>query len=218
MGTSEMLKIKSISASTSPVELSAFVLKELKQFVHTGEQVDAAVITIPASFDTVQSNATKEAGLQAGFRSVVLLQEPIAASLAYANKDRSVELRNSQWIVYDFGGGTFDVALVRIVEGELTVVDHEGDNYLGGSDFDALLVERIVVPELERRGTFADLLPQMKSESGKYNKLWTILLHKAEEAKIELSVRDSESGSERPVAGKAANRQRKAPCRCGRLG
>jgi molecular chaperone DnaK len=191
MGTSEILKIKSIAASKSPMELSAFVLKELKQFVHTGEQVDAAVITIPASFDTVQSNATKEAGTLAGFKSVVLLQEPIAASLAYANKDRSVELRNSQWIVYDLGGGTFDVALVRIIEGELTVVDHEGDNYLGGSDFDALVVERIVVPELERRGTFADLLSQMKSEAGKYNKLWTILLNKAEQAKIELSARDS---------------------------
>ena len=178
MGTSEMFKIKSLGASKSPVDLSAFVVKELKQFVHTGEQIEAAVITIPASFDTVQSNATKEAGLQAGFRSVVLLQEPIAASLAYANKDRSVELRNSQWIVYDLGGGTFDVALVKIVEGELTVIDHEGDNYLGGSDFDALLVERFVVPELERRGSFSDLLPQLKSESGKYNKLWTVFLRR----------------------------------------
>ena len=134
--------------------------------------------------------------------SVVLLQEPIAASLAYANKDKAAELRNSQWIVYDLGGGTFDVALVRIVEGELTVVDHEGDNYLGGADFDASIVERLVVPELERRGTFADLLPQMKSESGKHNRLWMTLLNEAERAKIELSARDS---SEIDLATPSAN-------------
>jgi molecular chaperone DnaK len=187
MGTSETFKIKALGVSKSPVELSALLLKELKGFVQTGEEVDAAVITIPASFDTVQSNATKEAGSQAGFKTVVLLQEPIAASLAYANKDKSADLKNSQWLVYDLGGGTFDVALIKIVEGELTVLDHEGDNYLGGTDFDALIVEKIVVPEIDKRGTFADLLGEMKSEKGKYNKLWHTLLLRAEEAKVELS-------------------------------
>ena len=191
MGTSETFKIKSLNASKSPVELSAYVLKELKTFVHTGEELDAAVITIPASFDTVQSNATKEAGKLAGFKTVILLQEPIAASLAYANKEKNVDLKNSQWLVYDLGGGTFDVALVKIVEGELTVLDHEGDNYLGGTDIDALIVEKILVPELERRGSFADLLAEMKSESGKYNKLWHTLLLHAESAKVELSTKSS---------------------------
>jgi len=171
MGTSETFKIKAINASKSPVALSAYVLKELKTFIHNGEQGDGVVITIPASSDTVQINATKEAGTLAGFKTVVLLQEPIAASLAYANKEKNVDLKNSQWLVYDLGGGTFDVALVKIVEGELTVLDHEGDNYLGGTDLDALIVEKIVVPELERRGTFSDLLGEMKSESGRYNKL-----------------------------------------------
>lgn len=191
MGTTETVKIHSIGGSKTPIELSAFVLKELKNFVHTGESVEAAVITIPASFDTVQSNATKAAGIEAGFKQVVLLQEPIAASLAYANKEKDDELRNSQWIVYDLGGGTFDVALVKIIEGELTVVDHEGDNYLGGSDFDALLVEKVLVPELNRRGTFVDLLGQMKSEKGKYNSLWHRLLLLAEGVKIELSTKTS---------------------------
>jgi molecular chaperone DnaK len=191
MGTTETFKIKSLNSSKTPVELSAFVLKELKNFIHTGEKPEAIVITIPASFDTVQSNATKEAGLAAGFKQVNLLQEPIAASLAYANKEKDFDLKNSQWIVYDLGGGTFDVALVRIIEGELKVVDHEGDNYLGGTDFDSVIVEKIIVPELEKRGTFNDLLGQMKSESGKYNRLWTVLLHKAEEAKIELSSKPS---------------------------
>jgi len=191
MGTSETFKIKSLGTSKSPVELSAYVLKELKNFIHSGDQLDSAVITIPASFDTVQSNATKEAGIQAGFKSVVLLQEPIAASLAYANKEKNIDLKNSQWLVYDLGGGTFDVALVKILEGELTVVDHEGDNYLGGTDFDALIVEKIVVPELEKRGKFNNLLSEMKSESGKYNKLWHTLLVHAEGAKVELSNKTS---------------------------
>lgn len=189
MGTTETIKLT--GGSKTPVELSAFVLKELKNFVHSGERVESAVITIPASFDTVQSNATKEAGLAAGFKQVLLLQEPIAASLAYANKEKGIDLRNSQWMVYDLGGGTFDVALVKIVEGELTVVDHEGDNYLGGSDFDAALVEKLIVPEICRRGKFTDLLAQMKSEKGKYNKLWYRLLHAAEAAKIELSTKTS---------------------------
>ncbi len=191
MGTTETFKIKSLDTSKSPVELSAFVLKELKTFIHSGEKPEAVVLTIPASFDTVQSNATKEAGYEAGFKQVVLLQEPIAASLAYANKDNDADLKNSQWIVYDLGGGTFDVALVRIVEGELTVVDHEGDNYLGGSDFDALIVAHLIVPELNRLGNFGEHLAEMKSEKGKYNRLWHILLHKAEEAKVALSTKTS---------------------------
>ncbi|RON13054.1 Hsp70 family protein [Pseudomonas frederiksbergensis] len=190
MGTTETIKIQSVGSKT-PIELSAFILKELKNFVHSGEAVEAVVITIPTSFDTVQSNATKEAGVAAGFKQVVLLQEPIAASLAYANREKNVDLRNSQWMVYDLGGGTFDVALVKIVEGELTVVDHEGDNYLGGCDFDEQIIEKVLVPEILRRGRFTDLLGQMKSEKGKYNKLWYRLLHAAEGAKIELSTKTS---------------------------
>ncbi|MBK7103112.1 MAG: Hsp70 family protein [Flavobacteriales bacterium] len=191
MGTTESFKIKSLDQSKTPIELSALVLKELKTFIHTGEIPEAVVITIPASFDMVQSNATKEAGHQAGFKQVVLLQEPIAASLAYANKTTGNELNNSQWIVYDLGGGTFDVALVRISEGELKVIDHEGDNFLGGADFDALIVERIVVPAIAKKGQFADLLDQLKSRSGRLNSKWYALLAAAEEAKMELSTKSS---------------------------
>lgn len=191
MGTTESFRIMALDQSKTPIELSAFVLKELKRFIHTGEVPEAVVITIPASFDMVQCNATEEAGYAAGFKQVVLLNEPIAASLAYANNEKSVDLRNSQWIVYDLGGGTFDVALVRIVEGELKIVDHEGDNYLGGMDFDALIVENLIVPYLEKKGKFTDLLPQMKSATGRYNRLWYSLLSRAETAKIELSTQSS---------------------------
>ena len=191
MGTTESYKIKSLGQSKTPIELSAFVLKELKTFIHTGEVPEAVVITIPASFEMVQANATEEAGYAAGFKQVVLLSEPIAASLAYANTEKNVDLKTSKWIVYDLGGGTFDVALVNIVEGELKIADHEGNNYLGGADFDALIVEKLIVPQLEKQGKFTDLPAQMKGATGRYNRLWYSLLSLAEEAKIELSTRGS---------------------------
>jgi molecular chaperone DnaK len=187
MGTAEGFKIKSLGQTRTPIDLSAEVLKELKGFVHTGQTVDAAVITIPASFDTIQCNATKQAAEQAGFKQVVLLQEPIAASLAYANKRKEKEMPEGKWLVYDLGGGTFDVALVRTEHGELKILDHEGDNFLGGVDFDSSIVEGLIIPKLEQSGTFADLANQMKSQDGRHNSLWVKCLHLAEKAKIELS-------------------------------
>lgn len=191
MGTTESYPIKALKQSKTPIDLSALVLKELKTFVQSGEKIEAAVITIPASFDTIQSNATKEAGFQAGFKQVVLLQEPIAASLAYANKTKEKELEDGQWLVYDFGGGTFDVALVKIQDGEMKVLDHEGDNFQGGADFDRLIVEKIIIPKLEEEGDFSDLKQQMQSASGKYNTEYFQCLYVAEKAKIELSAHTS---------------------------
>lgn len=191
MGTSESFKIKSINESKSPIELSAQVLKELKTFVNTGDSLDAVVITIPASFDTIQSNATKEAGIQAGFKQVVLLQEPIAASLAYANMKKEREMQEGQWLVYDLGGGTFDVALIKIKDGEMKVLDHEGDNYLGGADFDNMIVEKLIIPKILEKFSFSNLEDDMKSASGKLNAKYYVLLRRAEEAKITLSSKTS---------------------------
>jgi len=134
----------------------------------------------------VQSNATKQAGYDAGFEEVVLLQEPIAASLAYANS-AGVELNNKKWLVYDLGGGTFDVALAHAADGEMKVLDHEGDNYLGGSDFDSKIIDKYIIPKVSNLGSFSDLEKQMKTSSGKYNKLYNRLKHIAEEAKKELT-------------------------------
>ena len=191
MGTAESFKIKAINESKTPIELSAQVLKELKTFVNTGDTLDAVVITIPASFDTIQSNATKEAGLQAGFKQVVLLQEPIAASLAYANMKKEREMKDGQWLVYDLGGGTFDVALIQIKHGEMKVLDHEGDNYLGGADFDQMIVESFVIPKICKEYNFTNLEDEMKSASGKFNAKYYVLLRRAEEAKIILSSKTS---------------------------
>lgn len=187
LGTTETKRVKILNISKTPVELSAEVLKELKTFVHSGEQVDAAVITIPASFNIPQSNATSEAGYLAGFKQVILLPEPIAASLAYAINQNISELENKQWLVYDFGGGTFDVALVKIKDGELKVLDHEGNNFLGGAEFDDLIVDKIIAPYLNKHYKFTDLEKKMKSASGEYNSFYYRSLFVAEKAKISLS-------------------------------
>lgn len=190
MGTAESFFIPAIQKNITSVELSAYVLKELKNFVYTGETVQSVVITIPASFDTIQSNATKQAGYQAGFNEVILLQEPIAASLAFANK-RNDDSIKGKWLVYDLGGGTFDVALVTFENGEMRVKDHEGDNFLGGIDFDQLIVEKLIVPHLLSKGIFNNLHNELKQSKGKYNKEYYIMLIKAEEAKVALSSADN---------------------------
>ena len=187
MGTNETKRVKILNTSKTPVELSAEVLKELKGFVHTGEQVDAAVITIPASFTIPQSNATSEAGYLAGFKQVILLPEPIAASLAYAINQNIKDLENKQWLVYDLGGGTFDVALVKVKDGELKVIDHEGDNFLGGANFDDIIVEKIIIPYLTKNYKFTDLESKMKSASNDYNSFLYRCNITAEDAKIALS-------------------------------
>jgi len=186
MGTSESFFIANDGTFKTPIELSTIILQELQHFIYTGEKPESVVITIPASFDTVQSNATKEAGYAAGFKEVLLLQEPIAASLAFANKEGKAGLQG-QWLVYDLGGGTFDVALVKIEDDEMKVIDHEGDNFLGGLDFDQLMITQLFVPYLEKQFGVKDLASKMLSAGGKYNKLYYQLLYKAEEAKIGLS-------------------------------
>lgn len=187
MGTSESFFVPNLADFRTPVELSAQVLKELKNFIYSGEKPEAVVITIPASFDTIQSNATKKAGYAAGFQEVVLLQEPIAASLAFANKQGAGAALSGQWLAYDLGGGTFDVALVRIVDGEMRVLDHEGDNYLGGVDFDMALIDQVILPYLAQTYQLQDLEQECKSARGKYHTLYYVLLKKAEDVKVQLT-------------------------------
>lgn len=187
MGTDENYYITSQNDTISPIALSAHVLKEMKNFVHTGEVPQAVVITIPASFDTIQSNATKQAGYEAGFKEVALLQEPIAASLAFFNKHLSESKEKGKWLVYDLGGGTFDIALVGIENNEMKVIDHKGDNYLGGVDFDHLIVMDVIVPKLIRLTGNMQMTEQIKSRQKVFEKLYFVLLLKAEEAKKELS-------------------------------
>ncbi|WP_435182216.1 Hsp70 family protein [Cellulophaga omnivescoria] len=187
MGTTDRYFAKSINKDVSPIELSAYVLKELKNFIHTGEELHEAVITIPSSFDTIQSNATKTAGQEAGFKNVYLLQEPIAASLAFANKNNLELNETKKWLIYDFGGGTFDVALLEINEREMNVLDNEGDNFLGGMDIDNLIIEKLLVPKLEPILNETKLWDKFKEPNNPLQKLYFELLFRAEEAKKELS-------------------------------
>ncbi len=186
MGTDEKFYVVNMDENVTPVQLSTYILKELQQFVHSGEKPEAAIITIPASFDTMQSNATKIAGEEAGLQEVFLLQEPIAASLAYFNHQPDEE-HDGYWMVYDLGGGTFDIALVKITEGEMKVIDHEGNNFLGGLDFDLMIVEQLIVPEIIAQCGIEDFEKQLTIQYGPYEKLYYQLLYKAEELKKELS-------------------------------
>lgn len=193
MGSDESYFVKDLDKTITPIELSSMVLKELINFTQA-ENPKTAVITIPASFDTIQTNATKKAGYAAGFDEVVLLQEPIAACLAYSNSQNLDIKSEKKWLVYDFGGGTFDVALVKIDERELKVIDHKGNNFLGGVDLDTLFVEKIICPKIELQSQEKNLWNSMITGNDVvYKKLYFELLFKAEEAKKELSLKEKTS-------------------------
>jgi molecular chaperone DnaK len=191
MGTDEKSYVVNIDDNVTPIQFSALVLKELKNFVHSGEVPEACVITIPASFDTMQSNATLKAGLEAGFKDIFLLQEPIAASLTFFNETSGNTRKDGYWLVYDFGGGTFDAALVLSTELELKVVDHEGNNFLGGADLDFAIIEKIIVPEIIRQTGIENFEQELRVKYGKYEKLYYEIMYYAEEAKKELSYSSS---------------------------
>jgi molecular chaperone DnaK (HSP70) len=139
MGTQDVVKLG--DKSFTPPEISALILRELAEWarISLGERPEKAVITVPAYFSDAQRSATREAGALAGLEVVRILNEPTAASLAYGYGDGS---RHTA-LIYDLGGGTFDVSVVT-VEGEITeVLASHGNNRLGGDDFDDLLVEKL---------------------------------------------------------------------------
>ena len=139
MGSGETITLG--DRTFTPPEISAVILRELAEWAHRslGERPEKAVITVPAYFSDAQRAATREAGALAGLDVVRILNEPTAASLAYGYGDGS---RHTA-LVYDLGGGTFDVSVVT-VEGDITeVLASHGNNRLGGDDFDDLLTEKL---------------------------------------------------------------------------
>ncbi|WP_312436384.1 molecular chaperone HscC [Janthinobacterium sp.] len=123
-----------------PEELSSMVLRALKEDAEAflGEKVEEAIITVPAYFSDAQRKATRIAGQLAGLRVERLLNEPTAAALAYGIRDKEQE---SKFLVFDLGGGTFDVSILELFEGVMEVRASAGDNFLGGEDFVTVLVD-----------------------------------------------------------------------------
>ncbi len=126
----------------TPQEISAFVLKKMKADAeaYLGGKIKKAVITCPAYFTDAQRQATKEAGMIAGFEVMRIINEPTAASVAYG-VDKGAE--EKKIVVYDLGGGTFDVSLLDVGEGVIEVLATAGNNHLGGDDFDRRLIDHI---------------------------------------------------------------------------
>jgi molecular chaperone DnaK len=182
MGYNDRLAFPASGKNMSAEELSAEVLKALRADVSraTQEDVRAAVITVPAAFGTLQCDATGRAATMAGFEQAPLLQEPIAAAIAYGAAPDS---RNQRWMVFDLGGGTLDIAVVSTRNGRLAVLEHQGDNRLGGKDIDRLIAEGCFFEPLKA----AFNLPDRLSDPQAYDRLFRHLVRHAEQAKIVLS-------------------------------
>ena len=141
IGSPEKTHIKAVNKDFTPQEISAKILQFMKKYAedHLGQPVHKAVITVPAYFNDAQRQATKDAGTIAGLEVVRIINEPTASALAYGlnkNKDEKI-------LVYDLGGGTFDVSILEIADGTFEVISTSGDNKLGGDDWDEVLLKYI---------------------------------------------------------------------------
>jgi molecular chaperone DnaK len=182
MGTPEKIHFERPNINMTPEEISSEILKSLKEDVlrkYPDFQTRSVVITIPAAFSVLQSEATKRAGNLAGFEHVILLQEPIAAAVSYGFEST----KDENWLIYDFGGGTFDVALISCKDGILSVLSHNGDNFLGGKNIDWDIVDKIIVPKILEKFSISGFTRENK----KYQSVFSKLKYYAESSKIELS-------------------------------
>src|SRR5439155_11650715 len=141
----EVLRIKLGDKTFTPPEISAFILRQLKRNAERffAAPVTQAVITVPAYFNDAQRQATKDAGRIAGLEVLRLVNEPTAASLAYGLDEK----QNGIVAVYDLGGGTFDISILRLHDGIFEVIATNGDTHLGGDDIDNLLI-RIALDDI----------------------------------------------------------------------
>jgi molecular chaperone DnaK len=177
MGTGTPIEFPAAATARKPEELSAEILKALRQDItdQLSVTIDRAVISVPALFELPQSAATSEAARLAGFARVELLQEPIASALAAgwrADGDGA-----GTWLVFDLGGGTFDASLLETRDGLLRVVGHDGDNFLGGRDFDWAITEHLA----------SQLATVPRRNNAEHAGALRALRMAAEDAKIELS-------------------------------
>lgn len=179
MGTQKTYHSSHINKDFTPEELSSEILKKLKQPI-TDEVVNSVVITVPAKFGTNQKEATKKAAVLAGFEQVELLSEPVSAAYAYGIKSKS---QDGYWVVFDFGGGTFDAAIIRVEEGIFKVISTEGDSLLGGKNIDYAIIDEIILPYFKKNYN----LESLNEDSQKLDKFRNQFKDRAEKAKIDLS-------------------------------
>jgi len=186
MGTETQYTFEKKKKKMSPQELSAEVLKALKEDVRRQlcEEVTSVVITVPAAFELPQCQATNKAAELAGFLNHPLLQEPIAAAMAYGFQS---ETNNKFWMVYDFGGGTFDASIIQIKDGQIEVVNHGGDNGLGGKNLDWEIVNSLLAPAAAKENN----LKKFTRNNNQFRGAFAKLKAEAEKAKIRLSLEDS---------------------------
>lgn len=184
MATNTLYHSSFMERDYSSEELSAEVLKTLKSFV-TDENFSSVVITVPAKFTVNQKTATMEAAKLAGFQRCELLQEPIAAAMAYGLTSES---KNGIWMVFDFGGGTFDAALLKVEDGIMQVFDTEGDNYLGGKNLDYAIVDNIIIPYLINNYNLSSTVADADQKEVLRDAMKTY----AEEVKNQLSFKEKE--------------------------
>ena len=189
MGNDEAVKLG--EQSYSPQEISAMILRTLKERAarQLGREVSKAVITVPAFFNDQQREATRQAGELAGLEVVRIINEPTAASLTYNSSPEGLE----RLLVYDLGGGTFDVSIVQIEQGVVEVLSSHGDTHLGGDDFDQLLLDHVCDKFKEEHDI--DLRDSLVSKSR--------VLRAVEEAKKQLSFDPFVSLEEEFIAEKA---------------
>ena len=140
-GPEDYVKVKAGDQTSTPPEISAKILRSLKESAESylGHKVNKAVITVPAYFNDAQRQATKDAGQIAGLEVMRIINEPTAAALAYGLEKKAQE----KIVVFDLGGGTFDVSVLEVADGVFRVISTNGDTHLGGDDFDQTLINHV---------------------------------------------------------------------------